>query len=240
LLLNQIEERNALKERLDIVYEDNHLLIINKPSGMLVQGDRTEDRCLIDIAKDYIKDKYKKPGNVFLGLVHRLDRPASGLVILAKTSKALTRMNEQFRIKTIHKIYWVITYTMLPSMEGKLVHWLIKDHQKNVVSVFTKEKGGSVKAELEYRILSSIQSLYLTEVTLITGRFHQIRAQLSAVGSPIVGDIKYGYKTPNVDKSICLHARKLEFKHPVKNEEMKLVAPVPSQSFWNIFKEQGM
>lgn len=222
--------------KLDIVHEDNHLLIINKPSGLLVQGDRTADICLTDIAKNYIKQKYNKPGNVYLGLVHRLDRPVSGLVILAKTSKALTRMNEQFRNKTIDKIYWAITNRMLPSMEGKLVNWLIKDHQKNVVSVFRKEKEGSIKAELEYKTLSNIHSFYLTEIKLITGRFHQIRAQFSAVGCPIVGDKKYGYTTPNPDKSICLHARKLVFRHPVKNEELTLIAPLFSQPYWEIFR----
>jgi 23S rRNA pseudouridine1911/1915/1917 synthase len=226
-----------LKDRLDIVYEDNHLLIINKSSGMLVQGDRTEDVCLIDIAKSYIKKKYNKPGDVFLGLVHRLDRPVSGLVILARTSKALTRMTEQFRQKTVQKFYWAITDRMLPDMEGKLVNWLIKDRRKNLVSVYNGEKAGSVKAELEYRILRSIDSLYLTEVRLITGRFHQIRAQFSAVGCPIVGDLKYGFKSPNPDKSICLHARKLIFRHPVKNEEMSLMAPLWPQSFWDVFKD---
>ncbi len=205
---------------------------------MLVQGDRTEDACLIDIAKDYIKQKYNKPGNVFLGLVHRLDRPVSGLVILARTSKALTRMTEQFRLKTIQKFYWAITDRMLPDVDGKLVNWLIKDRQKNLVSVFNREKAGSVKAELEYRLISNINSLYLTEIKLISGRFHQIRAQYSAVGCPIIGDIKYGYRSPNPDKSICLHARKLIFRHPVKNEELNLVAPLWPQSYWDVFKDQ--
>lgn len=228
-----------MKYQLDIVFEDNHLLVINKSSGVLVQGDRTEDPTLIEMAKDYIKEKYNKPGNVFLGLVHRLDRPVSGLVMLARTSKALTRMTEQFRRKKIRKNYWVITDKMLPDMEGYLVNWLIKDRQKNRVSAYQKEKSGSVKAELEYRILSNMNSLYLTEVALITGRFHQIRAQLSAAGCPIVGDLKYGYKLPNPDKSICLHARNLIFRHPVKEEEINLVAPLPSNPYWDTFKHLG-
>jgi len=228
-----------LKEGLDIVYEDNHLLVINKTSGMLVQSDRTEDICLLDMAKDYIKQKYNKPGNVFLGLVHRLDRPVSGLVILAKTSKALTRMTEQFRQNRIQKYYWAITDRMLPEIEGSLVNWLIKDRQKNLVSTFSKEKAGSVKAELEYRVLSNINSLYLSEVRLITGRFHQIRAQFSAAGCPIVGDLKYGFKSPNPDQSICLHARKLFFRHPVRNEEINLVAPLWPKPCWDVFRDHG-
>jgi 23S rRNA pseudouridine1911/1915/1917 synthase len=228
-----------LNDQLDIVFEDNHLLVINKSSGVLVQGDRTEDPTLIGMAKDYIKEKYNKPGNVFLGLVHRLDRPVSGLVMFARTSKALTRMTEQFRKKKIRKNYWVITDRMLPDMEGSLVNWLIKDRQKNRVAAYQKEKPGSVKAELEYRILSNMNSLYLTEITLITGRFHQIRAQLSAAGCSIVGDLKYGYKSPNPDKSICLHARNLVFRHPVKEEEINLVAPPPSNPYWDIFKHLG-
>jgi 23S rRNA pseudouridine1911/1915/1917 synthase len=226
-----------LKERLDIVFEDNHLLIINKRSGMLTQGDRTEDPSLIDIAKEYVKRKYNKSGNVFLGLVHRLDRPVSGLVILTKTSKALTRMTEQFRQKKIRKYYWAITDRMLPDMQGNLINWLVKDRQKNLVTVFNSEKEGSVNAELEYRILNQTNSLYLTEIKLITGRFHQIRAQFSAVGCPIVGDLKYGYRSPNPDKSVCLHARNLIFRHPVKNEEVDLVAPLPRQPYWDVFKD---
>lgn len=226
-----------MKDRLDIVFEDNHLLVINKSSGVLVQGDRTDDPTLIGMAKNYIKEKYNKPGNVFLGLVHRLDRPVSGLVMLARTSKALARMTEQFRKKRILKYYWVITDTMLADMEGDLINWLIKDRQRNRVTAYQQEKAGSVKAELEYRILSNINSLYLWEVSLITGRFHQIRAQFSAEGCPIVGDLKYGYKSPNPDKSICLHARNLVFRHPVKDEEINLIAPLPSNPLWNVFQD---
>jgi 23S rRNA pseudouridine1911/1915/1917 synthase len=226
-----------LKNNLDIIYEDNHLLIVNKASGMLVQDDHTSDKTLLDLGKDYIKNTCGKPGSVFLGLVHRLDRPASGLVVLARTSKALTRMNEQFRNKTIDKIYWVITGKMPPAMEGKLIHWLIKNHQKNIVKAFLREKEGSVKAELEYRILGNIKSYFLLEVKLITGRFHQIRTQFSAAGCPVVGDVKYGYQSPNPDKSICLHARKLLFLHPVKRENIDLTAPLPSTHGWDFFKD---
>jgi 23S rRNA pseudouridine1911/1915/1917 synthase len=228
-----------LNNKLDIIFEDNHLLIVNKSSGIPVQGDHTSDETLIDQGKEYIKRTCGKPGNVFLGLVHRLDRPASGLVILARTSKALTRMNEQFRTKEIEKTYWAITGKMLPDMEGNLTHWLVKNHLKNTVKAYSKEKEGSVKAELEYRILSNIKSRFLLEIKLITGRFHQIRTQLSAIGCPIIGDIKYGFEVPNPDKTICLHARKLFFMHPVKRENIQLTAPVPLTYGWDVFHDFG-
>ena len=226
---------NDLKEDLKIVYEDNHLLVVNKSSGILVQGDRTEDISLIELGKEYIKRKYNKPGNVFLGLVHRLDRPVSGLVILARTSKALIRMNEQFRSKSVDKIYWAITEKPLPSFEGNIINWLIKNRQKNIVKAYRNDKKGSVKAELAYRTLSVINSLYLTEVKLITGRFHQIRAQFAAAGCPIIGDLKYGYKKPNPDKSICLHARAISFIHPVSKKAIHLNATLPSLPVWKFF-----
>jgi 23S rRNA pseudouridine1911/1915/1917 synthase len=228
-----------LEDNLDIIFEDNHLLVVNKESGIPVQGDRTSDKTLIDQGKDYIKRTAGKPGNVFLGLVHRLDRPASGLVVLARTSKALTRMNEQFRKKTIEKTYWAITGNMPPEMAGNLTHWLIKNHQKNLVKAYSREKEGSVKAELAYKVLNSMNSKFLLEIKLITGRFHQIRTQLSAVGCPIVGDIKYGFQSPNPDRSICLHARKLYFLHPVKRENMTLTAPVPATDGWELFRNFG-
>lgn len=227
-------------DKFEIIFEDNHLLIVNKASGIPVQGDRTSDETLIDQGRNYVKRTAGKPGNVFLGLVHRLDRPASGLVVLARTSKALTRMNEQFRNKKIEKTYWAVTGNMPPGMDGKLTHWLIKNHQKNVVKAYEKEKEGSVKAELEYRVLNNVKSRFLLEIKLITGRFHQIRTQLSAVGCPIVGDIKYGFQTPNADKSICLHARRLHFLHPVKRENMNLTAPLPATDGWEPFRSFGM
>jgi len=220
---------------MDIIYEDNHLLVVNKPSGMLAQGDKTGDNSLVELGKNYLKKKYKKPGNVYLGLVHRLDRPVSGIVIMTKTSKALVRMSKQFQEKSITKIYWAITENPLPEVEDKLEHWLIKNHQKNIVSAYQNEKKGSVKAELEYKILSHIGSHYLTEIKLLTGRFHQIRTQFSSIGCPIVGDLKYGYKKPLPDKSICLHAKTLIFSHPVKNESMTLSAATPINTFWETF-----
>ena len=218
----------------EIIHEDNHLLVINKPAGMLVQGDETGDDSLIEICKNYIKVKYKKPGNVFLGLPHRLDRPVSGVVILAKTSKALDRINEQFRKRKVDKIYWAISHSTPPELEGRLIHWLVKDHKKNVVSAFKKAKRNAVKAELEYRVIGKISDENLIEIKLLTGRFHQIRIQLKSIGCSIVGDIKYGFPKPNRDGSICLHARKLTIAHPVLKEIMTFEAPLPENN-WNNF-----
>ena len=218
----------------EIIHEDNHLLVVNKPAGMLVQGDETGDDSLIEICKNYIKIKYKKPGNVFLGLPHRLDRPVSGVVILAKTSKALDRINEQFRKRKVDKIYWAITHSTPPELEGKLIHWLVKDHKKNLVSAFKKEKRNAVKAELEYRVIGKISDENLIEIKLLTGRFHQIRIQLKSIGCSIVGDVKYGFPKPNRDGSICLHARELTISHPVLKEIMTFEAPLPERN-WNSF-----
>lgn len=218
----------------EIIHEDNHLLVVNKPAGMLVQGDETGDDSLIEICKNYIKIKYKKPGNVFLGLPHRLDRPVSGVVILAKTSKALDRINEQFRKRKVDKIYWAITHSTPPELEGKLIHWLVKDHKKNLVSAFKKEKRNAVKAELEYRVIGKISDENLIEIKLLTGRFHQIRIQLKSIGCSIVGDVKYGFPKPNRDSSICLHARELTISHPVLKEIMTFEAPLPERN-WNSF-----
>ena len=182
----------------------------------------------------YIKIKYKKPGNVFLGLPHRLDRPVSGIVVLAKTSKALDRINDQFRKRQVEKIYWAISHSTPPELEGKLVHWLVKDHKKNLVSAFKKEKKNAVKAELEYRVIGKISDENLIEIKLLTGRFHQIRVQLKSIGCSIVGDIKYGFAKPNRDGSICLHARELKITHPVVKELMTFKAPLPERN-WNSF-----
>lgn len=220
---------------LNVVYEDNHLLVINKPAGVLVQGDATGDKPLVDYGKDYIKEKYNKPGAVFLGVVHRIDRPVSGLVVFARTSKALERMNKVFADRKVQKTYWAITKQKTRPEVGKLVHWLVKDPAKNTTRAFDEPVDLAKKAELNYRYLGTLNRHHLIEVKPITGRPHQIRVQLSTVGSPIRGDVKYGYKQPNPDGSIHLHARKLYFKHPVKNEPLDLIASLPPTEFWEQF-----
>ncbi|GAA4456457.1 RNA pseudouridine synthase [Nibrella saemangeumensis] len=218
-----------------IVYEDNHLVIVNKEPGVLVQGDRTGDVTLLDLVKDYVKEKYNKPGEVFLGTVHRLDRPVSGLVVFARTSKALERMNEIFRKRQVQKTYWAVVRRKPPEEKGKLIHWLVKDEDRNQVTTYTDEVPGSQKAELTYRLLGQINEHYLLEVNPITGRPHQIRAQLASMGCPIRGDIKYGYDRPTADKKIYLHARRLYFIHPVKKEPLICKAGLPSDPFWEEF-----
>lgn len=221
-----------------VIFEDNHLLVVNKPAGILVQGDRSGDESVLDVCKAYIKNKYGKPGEVYLGLPHRLDRPVSGVVVLARTSKALERVTKAFREKQVEKIYWAITSIAPPLMEDRLVHWLIKDHRKNLVFSYNKSKTGSVKAELDYKIIARVADQHLLEIKLITGRFHQIRVQLKSIGCPVVGDVKYGYKVPNPDGSICLHARALKIMHPVKKEWMILKADLPSK-LWENFISFG-
>jgi len=216
-----------------IIYEDDHLLVVNKPAGILVQGDRTGDETLMEICKNYIKVKYSKPGDVYLGLPHRLDRPVSGVVVLARTSKALERINEQFRQKLVEKVYWALTTSTPPDIEGTLTHWLVKDHKKNLVSAFHNQKLDAVKAVLEFKVIGRIADENLLEIKLITGRFHQIRVQLKSIGCPIIGDVKYGYHKANSDGSICLHARKLRMIHPVKKEPIVFEAPLPSKNWSN-------
>lgn len=218
-----------------IVYEDNHLVIVNKEPGVLVQGDRTGDVTLLDLVKQYVKDEYNKPGDVFLGTVHRLDRPVSGLVVFARTSKALERMNEIFRKRQVQKTYWAVVRQKPPEDKGKLVHWLVKDEERNQVTAYTYEAPGSQKAELTYRLLGKINEHYLLEVNPITGRPHQIRVQLASMGCPIRGDIKYGYDRQTPDKKIYLHARRLYFIHPVKKEPLVCKAGVPNDPFWEEF-----
>lgn len=218
-----------------VQYEDNHLLIVNKDSGLLVQGDRTGDITLIDQAKAYVKEKYNKPGEVFMGLVHRLDRPVSGIVVLARTSKALERMTELFRKRQIQKIYWAVVKRRPPEKQGKLVHYLVKDERTNTVTAYDEPVPDSQKAELTYKVLGKLNEYYLLEVSPITGRPHQIRVQLASMGCPIRGDVKYGYDRPNPDGSINLHARRLYFIHPVKKEPVVIVAGLPNIQFWEEF-----
>jgi 23S rRNA pseudouridine1911/1915/1917 synthase len=226
--------RQKLKQ-LDVVYEDNHLLVVNKPAGILVQGDSTHDKPLVEYGKEYIKHKYDKPGKVFLGVVHRIDRPVSGLVVLARTSKALERMNKLFHDKKVQKTYWAITKQKTRPETGRIVSWLIKDQSKNTSRAFEEEVEGAKRAELSYRYLGTLNRHHLIEVKPKTGRPHQIRVQLAQVGSPIRGDIKYGFKQPNTDASIHLHARKLYFIHPIKKEPLELVAGLPETEFWEQF-----
>jgi 23S rRNA pseudouridine1911/1915/1917 synthase len=219
----------------NVVYEDNHLIVVNKRSGVLVQGDKTGDIPLAEHVKLYLKEKYNKPGNVFAGVVHRLDRPVSGLVLLAKTSKALERMNEMFKSRKIQKTYWVVVKRRPKDINAKLVHWLVKDTQKNVSVAYDEEVKDSLKAELSYKVLGKLNDHYLLEVNPITGRPHQIRVQLATIGCPIRGDIKYGFSKPNEDGSINLHARKLKFIHPVKQEPLTIIGSLPENEFWEQF-----
>lgn len=218
-----------------VLYEDNHLLIVNKSAGILSQSDATGDKSLVDLGKDYIKDKYKKPGAVFLGLVHRLDRPVSGVVVLARTSKSLERMNALFRNKETEKIYWALVSKKPPSAEGTLNDWLLKDPAKNRTTAFKVEKPGSQHATLSYKLLAHGSGVYLLEVRPLTGRPHQIRVQLSGMGCPIKGDKKYGDAGANEDGSIYLHARELTFVHPVRKVPLTAKAPVPDMGLWKYF-----
>ena len=224
-----------MKNQFHVVYEDNHLLIVSKAPGILVQGDRTGDVTLLALLKDYVKEKYNKPGEVFLGLVHRLDRPVSGLVVFARTSKALERMSEIFRNRQVQKTYWAVVRRKPPEPAGKLVHWLVKDEQKNMVTAHDHEVPNSQRAELTYRTLGKINEHYLLEVSPLTGRPHQIRVQLASMGCPIRGDIKYGYDRAVPDKKIYLHARRLYFIHPVKKEPLLCRAALPPDPFWEEF-----
>lgn len=218
-----------------VLYEDNHLLVINKPAGYLVQGDQTKDKPLVEIAKDYIAEKYDKPGKVFCGVVHRLDRPVSGVLIFARTSKGLERMNALFRKREIYKTYWAVVKKRPKIREGKLVHYLKKDPKKNITKAYEGPVEDAQKAELTYKTLGKLNDHWLIEVNPITGRPHQIRVQLAAMGCPIRGDIKYGFSKKNPEGNINLHARRIDFVHPVKKEKIMIKAPLPETQFWEQF-----
>lgn len=220
---------------MQILFEDNHLIAVNKKPGELAQGDKTGDDSLSDSIKNYIKEKYKKPGDVFLGTIHRLDRPVSGVILYARTSKALERMNEAFREKTIKKTYWAIVKNAPPKTEDLLVNYLVKNEAKNKSFAYNTETKGALRCELSYKVIAQSDNYFLLELNPHTGRHHQIRVQLAHIGCPIKGDLKYGFNRSNTDGSICLHARKLSFTHPVKKEEVLITAPPPDESLWNFF-----
>jgi len=217
---------------LDILFEDNHLIIINKKPGDIVQKDKTNDISLLEIVKEYLKRKYNKPGNVYLGLIHRIDRPTSGLVMFAKTSKALSRMNNMMKGKMIVKTYWAITKNKPEKESSQLVHWLKKNEKKNKSTHFSRETKNAKKAILDYRIIKELENYFLLEILMGSGRHHQIRCQLQAIGCPIKGDLKYGAKRSNSDGSIDLHAKHLKFIHPVTKKEVNLNAPVRENKIW--------
>lgn len=217
---------------MNVVYEDNHVIIVSKRSGEIVQGDKTGDRTLADDVKAYIKEKYAKPGNVFLGVVHRLDRPVWGLVVFAKTSKALARLNEMFRNGDVHKTYWAICQNVPQQPEATITHWLTRNERQNKSYAYDREVPGSKKAVLHYKVIGHSERYTLVEVLLMTGRHHQIRCQLAKIGCPIKGDLKYGARRSNPDGSISLLARKVEFTHPVSKEPVCVVSPVPDDRLW--------
>ena len=215
-----------------IVYEDNHVIIASKRSGEIVQGDKTGDRTLADDVKEYIKEKYAKPGNVFLGVTHRLDRPVWGLVVFAKTSKALARLNDMFRNGEVHKTYWAICQNAPAEPEATLTHWITRNEKQNKSYAYDREVPGSKKAVLHYRTISRSEHYTLVEIELMTGRHHQIRCQLAKIGCPIKGDLKYGARRSNPDGSISLLARKVEFIHPVSKERICVESQVPDENLW--------
>ena len=218
----------------DILFEDNHLIIVNKPCGVLVQGDKTGDTPLLEVIKKYIKDKYDKKGNVFLGLVNRIDRPTSGIVIYSKTSKALSRMNEKLKNREIKKIYWLIISNKFGYKEGKLEGWFKKNKKKNKSFFFDNEKSDSKFGQLTFKKIQTLEKYCKVEVNLITGRHHQIRCNFSEIGYPILGDLKYGSKRSNKDGGIYLHSREIDFIHPVSKKKMNIKADPPMKGLWSI------
>jgi len=225
----------STKNNLQILHEDNHIIVINKRVGDIVQGDKTGDKPLSEVVKEYLKDKYNKPGEVFLGVVHRLDRPTTGIVVFAKTSKALERLNKMFSERETKKTYWAIVKNKPPKNEDNLIHFLKRNEKNNTSKAHLKEVPESKKASLDYKIIKELNHYFWLEINLHTGRHHQIRAQLQAIGCPIKGDLKYGFDRSNPDGGIHLHARKLVFIHPVTKQELTLVAPTPEDVIWNAF-----
>lgn len=215
-----------------VIYEDNHIIVVNKSASEIVQGDKTGDIPLSDMVKTYLKEKYQKPGNVFVGVTHRLDRPVSGLVVFAKTSKALSRLNEMFRVGDVQKTYWAIVKNEPKQPEGELVHWLVRNEKQNKSYAYEREVKDAKKAVLRYRMIGRSDNYSLLEVELMTGRHHQIRCQLAKMGCPIKGDLKYGSPRSNPDGSICLHARRISFVHPVSKMRIDLEAPLPEGNLW--------
>ncbi|HVW98452.1 MAG TPA: RluA family pseudouridine synthase [Mucilaginibacter sp.] len=220
----------------DVLFEDNHLIAINKRAGDIVQVDETGDESLEDKVKKYLAQKYNKPNGAFLGVVHRLDRPVTGVILFAKTSKALDRVNKMFKSREMHKTYYAVVRNKPNPESGNLVHWLVKNQQKNVTKAHSNEVQGGMRSELNYKLIAELGGYYLIEVDPITGRPHQIRVQLSTLGCPIVGDNKYGYPRGSLRKSISLHARRLEFIHPIKKEPVVIIAGVPKDGFWERFE----
>ncbi len=228
-----------LEKPLNILFEDNHLIVVNKRAGDIVQSDKTGDKPLVDIVKDYVKEKYKKPGDVYLGIPHRIDRPTTGIVIFCRNSRSLERMNQMFKEKTIKKTYWAIVKNRPPSDQEKLVHFIKRNTQQNKSYASDTEKPDAQRAEMDYKMIAHSDRYFLLEVDLLTGRHHQIRAQLSKIGSPIKGDLKYGFDRSNEDGSISLHARKVEFLHPSKKEPLTIVANVPDDKLWKHFEKEA-
>ncbi len=224
----------STKSNLQILYEDNHIIVVNKRVGDIVQGDKTGDKPLSEIVKEYIKDKYSKPGEVFLGVVHRLDRPTTGIVVFARTSKALTRLNEMFSARETQKTYWAVVKNKPEKTADTLLHFLKRNEKNNTSKAYLKEVPESKLGKLDYKIIKELNSYFVLEVDLHTGRHHQIRAQLAAIGCPIKGDLKYGFDRSNPDGGIHLHARKLVFVHPVSKEKMEIVASTPKNSVWDV------
>lgn len=221
------------KSNLKVLYEDNHIIIINKRAGDIVQGDKTGDKPLSEVVKEYIKDKYNKPGDVYLGVVHRLDRPTTGIVMFARTSKALTRLNKMLIDKKINKTYWAIVGILPQKEKDTLIHWLKKNPKKNKSTAYIKKVKDTKNSILHYELIKTLNRYFLLEVNLETGRHHQIRSQLSSIGSPIKGDLKYGFNRSNKDGSIHLHSRKVEFIHPVSKTKIEVTAPTPSDVIWD-------
>lgn len=221
----------------EVLYEDNHLIAVNKKPGQIVQGDKTGDEPLSEKVKTFLKEKYNKPGNVFAGVIHRIDRPVSGVVLFAKTSKALSRMNELFRTRDVKKTYWAVVKNKPPHESGTLVNYLVKNEKTNQSKTVSADNKSALRSELDYKVIAATNSFFLLEISPTTGRHHQIRVQLSTMGCPIKGDVKYGFKRTNEDGSIHLHARKLNFEHPVTKEKIEIIAPPPNEVVWNACAE---